>query len=52
MPEIIQINIEHFDLINNNIENNEGKGVALHIKKNNLKLHLLNSWENFVKMYD
>ena len=26
-------NIEHFDLISNNIENNEGRGVALYIKK-------------------
>ena len=48
--EIPEINIENFDLISNNIENNEGRGVAMYMK-NNLKLHLLNSRYNFVKMY-
>ena len=28
-----EINIYNFDLISNNIENNEGRGVALYIKK-------------------
>ena len=30
--EIPEINIENFDLISNNIENNEGRGVVLYIK--------------------
>ena len=34
MPEL---NIEAFYLISNNIENNEGRGVALYIKKNHFE---------------
>ena len=39
-------NIDNFDLISNNIVNNEGCGVALYNKKK-LKLHLLNFREQF-----
>ena len=36
--EIPEINIGNFDLISNNIENNEGRGVLIS------KLHLLKFW--------
>ena len=32
-----EINIETFDLISDNIENNKGRGVALYIKKNHFE---------------
>ena len=44
-------NIDNFDLISNDIENNDDRRVALYINKIILKLRLLHFRYNFVKMY-